>query len=198
MGDEGLDARLQVAGQVVVLQQDAVLERLVPALDLALRLRMARRAAHVLHPFAGEPVGKLAGDVARPIVRQQPRPVAYAHLAAARRGEGEFERVGDIARRHGGAELPGDDVAGEVVEHGREIEPAPPDHLQVGEVGLPELVRRSGLGVELVGRLDHDEGRAGDEVVRLEQAVDRGLGDEVALALGEAHRQLARRQLRLR
>src|SRR5215204_5543923 len=71
VGDEGLDARLQVAGQVVVLQQDAVLERLVPALDLPLRLRMARRAADVFHPFAGEPRGELARDVARSIVRQQ-------------------------------------------------------------------------------------------------------------------------------
>src|SRR5205085_8478316 len=31
----------------------------------------------------------------------------------------------------------------------------------------------------------------------LEQAVDRGLGDEVALAIGKAHGQLARRQRRL-
>ena len=31
---------LQIAGRVVVLQQDAVLKRLVPALDLALSLRM--------------------------------------------------------------------------------------------------------------------------------------------------------------
>ena len=41
---EGRDLGLQVAGQVVVLEQDAVLEREVPALDLALRLRVAGRA----------------------------------------------------------------------------------------------------------------------------------------------------------
>ena len=39
--DEGLDLGLKVAGQEVVFQQDAVLEGLVPALDLALGLRMA-------------------------------------------------------------------------------------------------------------------------------------------------------------
>jgi hypothetical protein len=38
---KGADLRLQITGQVVVLQQDAVLERLVPALDLALRLWVA-------------------------------------------------------------------------------------------------------------------------------------------------------------
>ena len=40
--DEGLDLGLKIAGQEVVLQQDAVFEGLVPALDLALRLRVAR------------------------------------------------------------------------------------------------------------------------------------------------------------
>lgn len=37
--DEGTDLRLQVARQIIVLEQDAVLEDLMPALDLALRLR---------------------------------------------------------------------------------------------------------------------------------------------------------------
>ena len=42
--DECVDLGLEVAGQIIVLKQDAVLERLMPALDLALRLRVARRA----------------------------------------------------------------------------------------------------------------------------------------------------------
>ena len=37
---EGRDLAFEIAGQVVVLEQDAVLERLMPALDLALGLRM--------------------------------------------------------------------------------------------------------------------------------------------------------------
>jgi hypothetical protein len=53
-----------------------------------------------------------------------------------------------------------------VVEDCREIEPAPADDLEVGEVGLPQLVRRGGLVPELLGGLDHDEGRAGDQVMR--------------------------------
>ena len=76
---------------------------------------------------------------------------------------------------HGGAQLPGDDVAGEVVEDSRQIKPAPADHLQIGEVGLPQLVRSRGLVLELIGCLDDDEGRAADQVVGLEQAVDRSL-----------------------
>src|SRR6266481_6406108 len=36
VGDEGGDLGVEIAGQIVVLQKDAVLERLMPALDLAL------------------------------------------------------------------------------------------------------------------------------------------------------------------
>ena len=46
--DEGRDLGLEIAREEVVLQQDAVLQRLVPALDLALGLRMARRTAGVI------------------------------------------------------------------------------------------------------------------------------------------------------
>jgi hypothetical protein len=47
--------------------------------------------------------------------------------------------------------------------------------------------------VEFVGRLDDDVGRAGDQVMRLEQAVDRGFRDEIALLVCEAPGKLARR-----
>jgi hypothetical protein len=40
--DEGFDLGLEVAGQEVVFQQDAVFQDLVPALDLALGLRMTQ------------------------------------------------------------------------------------------------------------------------------------------------------------
>ena len=50
--DEGADLGLEIAGQVVVFEQDAVLERLVPALDLALRLGMVRRARTCFMPLS--------------------------------------------------------------------------------------------------------------------------------------------------
>src|SRR6516162_11122937 len=46
--DEGGDLAFEIAGQVIVLEQDAVLERLMPALDFALGLRMVGRAADML------------------------------------------------------------------------------------------------------------------------------------------------------
>ena len=63
--DEGVDLGFEIAGQVVVLEQDAVLQRLVPALDLALGLGMEGRAADVADAAVLEPFRQIAGDVAR-------------------------------------------------------------------------------------------------------------------------------------
>ena len=52
--DKARDLGFEITGQVIVLEQNAVLERLVPALDLALGLRMARGAANI----AGRSGGK--------------------------------------------------------------------------------------------------------------------------------------------
>ncbi len=61
--DEGADLRLQVAGQEVVLEQDPILHRLMPALDLALRHRMIGRAAHVFDVPLAKPRRQIARDV---------------------------------------------------------------------------------------------------------------------------------------
>ena len=57
--DEDLDLGLKVTGQEVVFEQDAVLEGLVPALDLALGLGMIGRTANMLHALAVEPGGEV-------------------------------------------------------------------------------------------------------------------------------------------
>ncbi len=46
--DERIDLSFEIAGQIIVLEQDAVLERLMPSLDLALGLGMTWRAAKML------------------------------------------------------------------------------------------------------------------------------------------------------
>ena len=76
--DEGTQLRLEVAGQIVVFKQDAVLERLMPALDFTLRLWMARGTADMLHFPGLQPFGQIGCDVARAVIREQPRPVAHA------------------------------------------------------------------------------------------------------------------------
>ena len=197
MLDEGCDLPFEILRQIVVFQQDAVLQGLVPALDLALCLGMVGRASDVLHALAVEPGREVGRDVGRAVVAQQPRPVRDRDPVEPCRRQRQIERGGDVVGAHRGAELPGDDIAREVVEDGREIIPAPAGDLQVGEVGLPELVRRRRLVLELGRRLDDDVGRAGDQVLRLQQPIHRRFRDEVALLVGEAHRQLARAQFRL-
>jgi len=61
-----------------------------------------------------------------------------------------------------------------MVEDRAEREPAPPKHFDIGEVSLPKLVDGRRLVLELIGSLEHDEGRAGDQIMRFERAVDRG------------------------
>src|SRR5262252_3713129 len=48
------------------------LERLMPALDLALGLRVEGRAADMTHAPIREPIRQVAGDVTRSVVAQQP------------------------------------------------------------------------------------------------------------------------------
>src|SRR6202795_3324679 len=80
-------------------------------------------------------------------------------------------------------------------EKRRQIIPAPASNLEVGDVRLPELVDGGGLVLELLCRLDHHIGRAGDQVVRLQQPIDRCLRDKILPLIGEPYRQLSRRQL---
>ena len=62
------DLSFKVAGQVIVLQQNAVLERLVPALDLSLSLWMIGCPAHMAHVLTAEPMCQFSGDIAGTIV----------------------------------------------------------------------------------------------------------------------------------
>src|SRR3546814_8553425 len=67
--NEGLDLGLKVTRQEVVLQQDAVFQSLVPALDLALGLRMHRGAAHMAHLAGLDVFRQFTRDVAGAIIR---------------------------------------------------------------------------------------------------------------------------------
>ncbi len=67
--NEAHDLGLEIARQVIVLEQNAVLEGLVPAFDLALGLRMARRATNMHDAAVLEPFGEIA--VTRSVVAEQ-------------------------------------------------------------------------------------------------------------------------------
>ena len=78
--DERLDLGFEIAGQEVVLEQDAVLEGLVPALDLALGLGMERRAADMAHALGFDIFRQLRSDVTWSVVRQKPGLMAHMRL----------------------------------------------------------------------------------------------------------------------
>ena len=69
MIDEGADLVFEIAGQIVVLQQDAVLQGLMPTLDLALGLWVIWRTPDVIHFLIAQPFSQLTRDVAGSIVR---------------------------------------------------------------------------------------------------------------------------------
>ncbi len=73
MVDEGFDLSFEVAGQEVVFQQYAVLERLVPTLDFAQRLRMIWRTARMLHTFVQQPFGQVTRDITGAVVAKKTR-----------------------------------------------------------------------------------------------------------------------------
>jgi hypothetical protein len=68
MRHEGGDLALEIAGQVVVLKQDAVLERLTPTLDLAW-VAGDKGAADMLHLLAIQPLREILRDVRRAVIR---------------------------------------------------------------------------------------------------------------------------------
>ena len=61
---KGFDLGFEITWQEVVFQQDAVLQGLMPAFNLALGLGMIRYATRVLHTFVLQPLGQLPRDVA--------------------------------------------------------------------------------------------------------------------------------------
>ena len=81
--DEPVDAGFKIARQVVVFQQDSVLERLMPAFDLALCLRMVGRAANVSYVLCIQPICQLSRDVAGTIIAEQARLMDDPCLVAA-------------------------------------------------------------------------------------------------------------------
>ncbi len=83
MLDERFDLGLKVTWQEVVFQEDAVLEGLMPALDLALGLRVERGAAHMAHGSRFDVVRQFASNVAGAIVAEQAGPVVNMGLVTA-------------------------------------------------------------------------------------------------------------------
>jgi hypothetical protein len=64
VSDKLADPGFEIAWQIIVLKQNAVLQRLMPSFDLALGLGMQGSAADMIKALILEPFGEIAGDVA--------------------------------------------------------------------------------------------------------------------------------------
>src|ERR1041384_1886865 len=112
--DEGRDLGFEVAGEEVVFQQDAVFEGLVPTLDLALGHWMIGRTAEMFDVASTEPVGQVARDITGTVIGQKPRSIRELGLIQPRGLQCKLKGGGDIFGLHCRAQLPGDDIAGEI------------------------------------------------------------------------------------
>ncbi len=81
--DERFDLGFEICREEVVVQQDTVLQGLMPTLDLALCLWVIRRPADMTHVPVLQPFGQVAGYVAGAVVRQQSRFVNDIGLIAS-------------------------------------------------------------------------------------------------------------------
>ena len=117
--------------------------------------------------------------------------MSHLDLGDAGRLQGQIERLLNVRGRHGLEPLPGNDVARVVIQDRGQVIPAPADHTEIGEVGLPEFVHTAGGMLELVAGRHHDVRRAGDQVAPLQNPVYAGFRDKVALGVGDLPGQLA-------
>ena len=137
---EARQGALEFPRAKVLLELDDVLHRPVVAFDLSLRHGVIGRAPRMRQTVRVQVVGQLLRDVAWAIITKQPGPMDDPHTVHPGLGPGQVERLGHVRRLHRRPKRPRQDVARVIVEHGRQVVPAPPDNLQVGEVGLPQLV----------------------------------------------------------
>ena len=68
VGNESFNLLLQVTRNKVIFKQDAVLEGLMPSLDLTLCLRMIWSPSDMIYAVFIEPIGQFPGDIAGTIV----------------------------------------------------------------------------------------------------------------------------------
>lgn len=114
-------------------------------------------------------------------------------VVTARRLQGQVQCVRHILGPDVCAKLSGDDIAAGIVENRTEVEPAPSQNLDMSEVCLPKLVDGRRLVLELIGSLQEDEGRTGDQVIRFKCAIGSGIRHKVFFVCVR-HRQLSRGQ----
>ena len=81
--DERIDLLSEITGRIVIFQQDSVLKGLMPAIDLALGLRVIRGTTDMVHLLILEPICQFASYVTGPFVAERARLVPDGRLFIA-------------------------------------------------------------------------------------------------------------------
>ena len=89
------------------------------------------------HTLVLQPARKLAGQITRAVIAQEARFVINPHLRQSCILQSVMQCVCHIFRRHRCAQTPRQNISGIVIQHGREIIPAPADDLKIGKIRLP-------------------------------------------------------------
>lgn len=109
-------------------------ERLIPAFQLAVRLRIVGRRAHVGHAGHPDEVAKVALYTLRPVVGNHARARVGKPFARA------LQDCGDVLGGHRRAEFPVHEIPQPAVENGGQIVKRAGD-IDVREIDVPVLVR---------------------------------------------------------
>ena len=107
VGHEALDLVFQITRQIVVLQEDAVLQGLMPTVQSCLESsggteHRGREPGHDVSSISRDRPRRM-----RTVVGQPPPPMDDLGFAAPRSIERHLECGGDALGLHGGAQLPG-------------------------------------------------------------------------------------------
>ena len=165
----------QLGGCIVIVQKDQVLHRTMVTFDLPLGHGMIHLRPNMTDLMSLETFLQLMRDEAGPVVAEEPRPLDHLDMLDPGFCDGHIQRVFHVLGLHGPAELPGDDIAREVVHHRRQIIPTPMHDLQIRKIRLPELIRPGCRMFELVFGRDHGKHRRCDQAVGLEDPIDAAL-----------------------
>lgn len=76
-----------------------------PTLQTAPQLRMSCGTARMTHLLGLDLFGEITRDVARAVIRQQPRLVQYMSVVAGWCGKRQVERLGDVFGPHVGTQF---------------------------------------------------------------------------------------------
>src|SRR3972149_8564503 len=106
----------------------------MPALDLAVRLRVEGRSADVRHAREADEFFEVAGDELWPVVGDNAGPGRWEPLL------GPLQDQLDVGLGHGSSDVPVNDGAAEAIEHTREVIEGS-TQIQVRNIDVPVFMK---------------------------------------------------------